>query len=340
MGVEFEISYSGLSNFEKGQIERISVKFKEVDQKISAYFDAAKSNGERLVYRIEDKQGARLREVITVPIDLAQTMRLELRTVKEVEMNNRLIMHENRSISQEKRMSWESFSIHQLVLPTFKEGLRYRIQVVNDSTSLYASVCEVDQASHKIKPLKQIQDLIEAVKKGDLAGVKEILNQNKSQANGRDDLGLTPLAYAARDGHTEIVKYLFQEIGVDPDVGALVLAARTGNFEIVQLFLSKKNIDINGQDSYGMTALMAASERGFEKIVKLLLAYDGIKVNTGDSLGLTALMLAEKPEVVELLLKDSRINSSAKDYEGNTAQKRAEIVKNQELIKVFEKYSK
>jgi len=258
--------------------------------------------------------------------------------MKERELNNRLIMHENGRTTKEKRHFFEPLSISKLVLPIFNEEKRYRIQVENDGQELRADLFEIDQEEDELKPLKQVENLIEEVKAGNLKNVKEILRKNKSLVHGKNALGFTALFYAAREGHKEIAKFLLQEIGVEPNVDDLVVAARAGNTEIVELFLSKNNLDINGLDSSRNTALMEASSNGFEKIVRLLLAQDEIKVNITNYFMKTALMMAEKPEVVELLLQNPKIDVTVKDFEGYTAQKRAEKVKNQALVELFKKH--
>jgi ankyrin repeat protein len=54
------------------------------------------------------------------------------------------------------------------------------------------------------------EDLIEAAKQGDLERVKRILETDDRLANLRDESGATPLHYAARNGHRQIVQLLLE----------------------------------------------------------------------------------------------------------------------------------
>jgi len=62
--------------------------------------------------------------------------------------------------------------------------------------------------------------------------------------NKRDELGRTPLMYAARDGNLEKVKQLL-----------------------------KRGADVNLQDNNGRTALRYATAFGYEEIIALLKSY-------------------------------------------------------------------
>jgi ankyrin repeat protein len=54
------------------------------------------------------------------------------------------------------------------------------------------------------------EDLMAAVKRGDLDGVKGILDADHRLANLRDATGATPLHYAAMNGHRRIVELLVE----------------------------------------------------------------------------------------------------------------------------------
>ncbi len=58
----------------------------------------------------------------------------------------------------------------------------------------------------------QGQALLEALRKGDLELVRELLGQG-SDVNARDDLGRTVLMYAAEGGNLDVVKFLIDEGG-------------------------------------------------------------------------------------------------------------------------------
>jgi hypothetical protein len=119
------------------------------------------------------------------------------------------------------------------------------------------------------------------------------------------------LIYAARKGHTEIVKALLAAPNIDvnakddAETAALILAARHGHTEIVKALLAAPNIDVNAKDWEGNTALCWAADRGHTEIVKALLAAPNIDVNAKDRSDTTPLSHAARcghTEIVKALL--------------------------------------
>ena len=134
---------------------------------------------------------------------------------------------------------------------------------------------------------------------------------NRWDVNQRDDLGMTPLIWAARYGHEEVVKLLLRE-NIEPDQQdanfsrtALSWAAGNGHEGIVRLFLGQQFINpesvgrwwgrsaralslllgeryVNPNSSCrsGRTPLSWASENGHEGIVKLLLGRKDVNPET------------------------------------------------------------
>lgn len=85
----------------------------------------------------------------------------------------------------------------------------------------------------------------------------------------------------------------------------LHLAAKNGNLHIVQLLLSKVEVDVNKRDKYHYHPLSRAAREGHEKVVEMLLAVEGVNVNNTDISGNTPLSWAAREEhekVVEMLL--------------------------------------
>jgi ankyrin repeat protein len=91
------------------------------------------------------------------------------------------------------------------------------------------------------------------------------------------DFGVDPSAqdngalhWASKNGHLEIVKLLLSDFGVDPsaeDNGAICLASQEGHLEIVKLLLSDDRVDPSAENNW---ALCGASENGHLEIVELL----------------------------------------------------------------------
>lgn len=119
---------------------------------------------------------------------------------------------------------------------------------------------------------------------GNLATLKRILEKYPAQLNGsctRCD-GYSPLIYASRAGHVEIVRYLVVEKGaavnqMTKGMGSTALhrAAFAGNHEVVSILLDA-GADPGMRDCDKMTALdkaqMMASESESHRIVCQLLS--------------------------------------------------------------------
>ncbi|KAJ5273096.1 sex-determining protein fem-1 [Penicillium angulare] len=72
----------------------------------------------------------------------------------------------------------------------------------------------------------------------------------------------------------------------------LLLAAESGHESVVELLLAKGNEDLNVEENrHGRTALMKAAEEGHKRIVKRLLQMEDIDVEGCDYEGNTALAL-------------------------------------------------
>jgi ankyrin repeat protein len=151
--------------------------------------------------------------------------------------------------------------------------------------------------------------LVEAVKEGNTALVRSLLNQhidvNVPQADGT-----TALAWAAQQDDVETAELLIRagaKLNAANDYGAtpLWMACANGNAAVAEAFV-KDGADPNTHLLSGETALMTAAEAGNTDVVNSLLAH-GAQVNEKEKLaGQTALMwaVAEKhPEVAKVLIE-------------------------------------
>lgn len=185
-------------------------------------------------------------------------------------------------------------------------------------------------------------DIHEFARKGELEGVKGLIEQNPKLVNVKDKDGRTPLHWACRGVHLEIVRFLVEkgadvnsedsnkivplhslatrnsaaavavllDNGADVDFKdyggntALHYAAMSDAADAVDI-LVKAGADLENIEDYGRTPLiLCARERGGPKTIKILLDA-GADVSTKDKFGATALHLASwrgKKEVVDLLL--------------------------------------
>lgn len=120
-----------------------------------------------------------------------------------------------------------------------------------------------------------LQQWFEAVKKGDLQMLKEVVE--KIDINAQDETGQTALMRAASNGYENIVKYLLKfpdiEVNIQNSIGesALYFASIRGRENIVKMLLQDPKTNINILDTLGNNALMAAVIGRYEGIVRLLL---------------------------------------------------------------------
>ena len=141
-----------------------------------------------------------------------------------------------------------------------------------------------------------------------------LIKMNRWGVNQRDSVGMTPLTWAARHGHEEVVKLLLQEKHIQPDQQdandgrtALSWAAGNGHEGVVMLFLApqfvnpgsmgpqcgkrarvvnhlfgERYVNPNSSSMYGRTPLFLAAENGHEGVVKLLLGRKDVNPDTSD----------------------------------------------------------
>ena len=175
-----------------------------------------------------------------------------------------------------------------------------------------------------------------------------LLKMNRWDVNQNDSLSMTPLIWAAKYGHEEVVRLLLREKQIQPDGGrgrtALSWAAGNGHEGVVRLFLAQKFINPgsvgrrwgksarvvnllfgeryvnpNSISEYGRTPLSWAAENGHEGIVALLLERKDVNPDIRDWLyGQTLLLLAVRnghEGIVKLLLGQKDVNLDTRDTE-------------------------
>ncbi|KAG2412890.1 hypothetical protein HFD88_010447 [Aspergillus terreus] len=141
-----------------------------------------------------------------------------------------------------------------------------------------------------------------------------------------DNLGLTPLIYAARGGHERIINMLlgrdgFQNYLKDNDGRTVLLhASEGGHVAAVRIFLTRTKIGPDIQDKDGKTPLLLASMNGHEEVARALLAY-GAEVETSTKFDETPLWVAAlngHEGVVRLLLPHNPSKLDWTDRTGRT----------------------
>ncbi|GKZ80876.1 hypothetical protein AnigIFM56816_005385 [Aspergillus niger] len=160
--------------------------------------------------------------------------------------------------------------------------------------------------------------------------MKLLLGTKKMEMNCMDlEIGLTPLSWAASNGHEAVVKFLLgtkkMEMNSRDFRGGLTplsWAAKNGHEAVVKLLLETKKVDLNSKDFiFGQTSLSWAARNGHEAVVKLLLEMKKVDINSKNSKGWTPLSLAAEnghEAVVKLLLETKKVDINSKDSTGWT----------------------
>jgi ankyrin repeat protein len=185
-------------------------------------------------------------------------------------------------------------------------------------------------------------EIHEFAQKGDIEGAKALIEKDPELVNARDKDGRTPLHWACRGVHLDVVKFLVEngadvnaedsnkivplhslatrnnaaaiavllENGADVDFEdyggntALHYAAMSDATDAAEILLAA-GANIEKIEDYGRTPLiLCARERGGPKTIKVLLEA-GADIKAKDKFGATALHLASwrgKKEVVDILL--------------------------------------
>ncbi|KAJ4865462.1 ankyrin repeats (3 copies) domain-containing protein [Trichoderma breve] len=124
----------------------------------------------------------------------------------------------------------------------------------------------------------------------DIQGVMNGILQSHSVTtigvDSKDGSEMTPLAWAAKNGHKDMCRLLLGTGRVEIDAKCLnnqtplFLAAQGGHQAVVSLLLATKQVDINVEDGAGMTPLSLATKNGDLALVKLLFDTGQIDFNT------------------------------------------------------------
>ena len=121
----------------------------------------------------------------------------------------------------------------------------------------------------------------DAARKGNIDVVKQHLAAG-TDVNIKDDVGDTPLPWAAYGYHKEIVELLIEngaDVNAKNDLGntPLYMANLGGSKEITELLIAN-GADVNAKYNGGSTPLHTSSALGHKEIVELLIA-KGTDVN-------------------------------------------------------------
>lgn len=164
-----------------------------------------------------------------------------------------------------------------------------------------------------------------AAKEGDLAAVTALLTKDPKLVNTKDDIGRTPLHWASRGVHLEVIKYLVQK-GAEmntPDkngIAALHSIASRGHTEAAA-FLIQQGADINVRSAGNLTPLHYAAASG-HKAATALLIEKGADLEAVGNYKRTPLLLTAREsgntDIARLLVKKGAV-IDARDKYGATS---------------------
>lgn len=207
------------------------------------------------------------------------------------------------------------------------------------------SACEKKPAGYSKQEMMQETNIIDLVKKNDIAGVKSALD-NGADVNTRDKKGRSLLLIATIERQTEMAKLLVSckaDVNLQDDQfdSPFLYAGASGQTELVRLFLENgARFDIFNR--YNGTALIPACERGHVETVKVLVKTKGFPVNHINCLGWTALMEAvilgngtQKYQEIVKILKDNGVDLTIPDRLGKTSLQHAEELGFAEIVQIL-----
>jgi hypothetical protein len=120
--------------------------------------------------------------------------------------------------------------------------------------------------------------------------MSQLLQINHS-ADLKDSTGQTPLSLATTQGHSEVVQLLLTRDDIDVNSedqygnSPLFYAANSGHLEVTKHLLARDDIDVNSKDEEGNSLLFIVAAKKHLEVMKLLLARDDIEVNSKDKYG-------------------------------------------------------
>jgi ankyrin repeat protein len=161
----------------------------------------------------------------------------------------------------------------------------------------------------------QLQNIHDAVARGDLASVQAILAASPNAVHSSDDKGWLPLHVALNGRYNDIARVLVERgADVNRDCGAhfmylkpLHIAAASGDVTLVRLLISR-GADIDCTDVDYRTPLLMAVDKGHIQVVELLVA-SGARTGAEDITARTPLSIARDrhyDRMIEALTKTAK----------------------------------
>lgn len=173
----------------------------------------------------------------------------------------------------------------------------------------YKEIVELLLKSEKDFDRKSFEEAVSAAaSKGHADIVKLVLENFHSIRENSDHYAPEAALSAAAGGHSSLLRHLIRRYKLDSlrDGAQMTFnrAAAAGHKEVVRLLLGIHNVDINGGDESGNTALYLAVQACHKDVVALLLKREHININAG-SRGRSAFSAAlgsGREDLAEMLL--------------------------------------
>jgi len=130
--------------------------------------------------------------------------------------------------------------------------------------------------------------------------IKMMLGWGTVKPDKPDNSGQTPLSHAAGRGHDGVVKILLERKEVNPDqpncagVTPLSCAAHNGHEGVVKMLLGLAKVNPDQPNCAGVTPLSGAARNGHEGVVKILLGRKEVNPGRPNCVGITPLMFAAR----------------------------------------------
>jgi len=181
-------------------------------------------------------------------------------------------------------------------------------------------------------------EIHEAVQKGDIEKVQSLLHQSPALVDARDEFDRTPLHWAVRGVHFELMGLLIEK-GADINakdnsrIVPLHSIASRGHTQAAELLIAK-GAELTAEDATGNTPLSYAVSGGHKEMVKLLLDH-GAKIPLQGEKARKLLHLAASSgykEFVDLMI-DKGVDENLKNDDGGTLLHSAVQGGNGELVK-------
>ncbi len=121
-----------------------------------------------------------------------------------------------------------------------------------------------------------VEQLFSSIAMGNLAEVKDLVEQELVDVDDKDERGWTPILQAVCSGHLGIVKYLIEERGVNVDPkdegvsSPLMQASFHNKLDVVKYLVEEQKVDVENDNGTGCTPKELAKQEGHQRVIDFL----------------------------------------------------------------------